>query len=222
MVLPAPGRSLLLFDFAGNLVRSFTGVNLLFHLAAMAATFVLVRSGADWAYYRFVHDSRALQVLAGPAVPMGGLGPVLLIVILFLRGRRGGSDRLVLTAYAMVQTVLASLIITSIYKAVTGRLAPVGPELFDYSMHFQFGLLRAGIFDGWPSGHATTAFAIVALLAQLYPHRTRLIYAAFGIAAYIDIGVSMNIHWLSDAVAGALIGCAIGTCIGKSYRRLQG
>jgi hypothetical protein len=40
-------------------------------------------------------------------------------------------------------------------------------------------------------------------------------------ALYIGLGVSMTIHWFSDFSAGAVLGTAIGTVVGKSYLRCQ-
>ena len=40
-------------------------------------------------------------------------------------------------------------------------------------------------------------------------------------AIYICIGVSTTIHWLSDAVAGGLIGIAIGLTVGKCFIEVE-
>jgi hypothetical protein len=37
-------------------------------------------------------------------------------------------------------------------------------------------------------------------------------------AFYIDLGVSVTIHWFSEFVAGAIIGSVIGTVVGRSFR----
>jgi len=80
--------------------------------------------------------------------------------------------------------------------------------------------MNRGIFDGWPSGHTTNAFAMATTLIELYPHNTKLKWWARTYAVLIGWGVSTNIHWLSDAVAGALIGYAIGKTVGRSFRTL--
>jgi hypothetical protein len=36
----------------------------------------------------------------------------------------------------------------------------------------------------------------------------------------MGIGVSLNVHWASDALAGALIGYAVGKTVGKSFTKL--
>jgi len=40
-------------------------------------------------------------------------------------------------------------------------------------------------------------------------------------ASLIGLGMSISGHWASDVFAGALIGYAIGTTVGKSFRALQ-
>ena len=42
-------------------------------------------------------------------------------------------------------------------------------------------------------------------------------FLAIAYAFYIGIGVSMNIHWFSDFVAGVIIGTVIGVVVGKSF-----
>jgi membrane-associated phospholipid phosphatase len=79
--------------------------------------------------------------------------------------------------------------------------------------------MRKGIFDGWPSGHATTAVSIAASLSEIYPESRESHVVWYGVAAYVAFGVSTNIHWLSDSVAGALVGYSIGKTVGKSYYR---
>jgi membrane-associated phospholipid phosphatase len=52
----------------------------------------------------------------------------------------------------------------------------------------------------------------------LYSKNTKVKTFALLYALYIGVGVSMTVHWFSDFVAGALIGIAIGTVIGKAFR----
>jgi membrane-associated phospholipid phosphatase len=86
---------------------------------------------------------------------------------------------------------------------------------------FQFGFLRGGVFSGWPSSHTTIAFAMAVTLFQLFPKQRWLGYVAITYAFYIGLGVSMTIHWFSDFLAGAIIGMAIGTVVGKTFLRSQ-
>jgi hypothetical protein len=57
-------------------------------------------------------------------------------------------------------------------------------------------------------------------LMELYQDNTDIKIGGWTYASLIGLGVSTNIQWFSDAVAGALIGYAIGTTVGISYRNL--
>lgn len=64
---------------------------------------------------------------------------------------------------------------------------------------------------GWaafPSGHTTIAFALAASLWCIWP-RGRAIYALGAVLVVVGL-IGANYHWLSDIVAGAALGSAIG------------
>jgi hypothetical protein len=58
-------------------------------------------------------------------------------------------------------------------------------------------------------------------LIQLYPDNTAIKIVSLTYASLIGLGASTNIHWAYDAVAGALIGYAIGKTVGTSFRNLM-
>jgi membrane-associated phospholipid phosphatase len=63
-------------------------------------------------------------------------------------------------------------------------------------------------YQSFPSGHATTAFTVASALVALAPRRQRLWLA---IAAGVGASrVLLNAHYLSDVVAGGLIGWEAG------------
>ena len=134
---------------------------------------------------------------------------------------RTKNTRYLRAAFALGQALVIGLLIVSCYKAATGRPPP---ETFedegdegDYSQEFRFGFLRGGIFHGWPSGHTVSAFAMVFTMLALYPNDERLRKGGILYACYIGLGVSSNIHWLSDALAAPLLGMVIGTVVGKHF-----
>lgn len=101
-------------------------------------------------------------------------------------------------------------------KVVTGRASPEAPfptDLLARSQSFAFGIARGGIVEGWPSGHAMTnvamATALIALTPDLRVRAAATGWAAWVVAAVI-FGISGDVHWMSDGVAGALLGCAVG------------
>lgn len=208
----------LFHKFFQNIGRSFTGRNLLLHFAAIFLTFIIVISGLDWFYFISARKD-FLDAILFPAVAVGFFVPIFLPILILLLGKLRGSWKTMNTAWALWQSALLGLFISSIYKALTGRVQPdLSNTLVDISNRFQFGFWEHGIFWGWPSSHTTVAFAMAFALIALYPRNKFIKYFALAYALYVGIGVSINIHWLSEFVAGALIGAAIGFTVGKSFK----
>jgi membrane-associated phospholipid phosphatase len=152
-----------------------------------------------------------------PSAPIGGLVPFVVPLILILSGFITSRARLALTGWAVGQAALIGSLLSSTYKAFTGR---VHPEHFigaDLSHDFRFGWLRGGVFWGWPSSHTTIAFAMAVTVGTLFPKCRWLGWLAIAYALYIGLGVSMTIHWFSDFVAGAILGMVIGVVVGKAF-----
>lgn len=211
------------YKFPQNIVQCFRGANLLWQLLAIALTYVLVTSGFDWFYFE---STRAtwFQTFGFPAAILGFFVPVLIPVGLYGIGRARKSEALKRVSAAMGQAVIVGWLISSFYKAFTGRLHPdLVSQLpsADISHIFNFGPLKNGIFWGWPSSHTTVAFALAAAVITLYPKRKGIVAAAALYALYIGLGVSVTIHWFSDFAAGAIFGTLIGIVVAHSFRDRQ-
>ena len=202
----------------GNVVKSFQGLMLIGHFGAIALTLALVLSGFDWQYFLWTR-SPALRSWLWPAVPIGGLMPIALPLTLFLLGGVGRSDRTRLVGWAIGQAEVIGGIIAAGYKAITGRAHPAYGVGTDLTHVFRFGLLRGGVFWGWPSSHTTIAFAMAVTVFRLFPKQRWLGCSVIAYAFYVGLGVSMSIHWFSDVVAGALIGTAVGVIVGSGFSR---
>jgi membrane-associated phospholipid phosphatase len=219
-----PRFSDLFYNFGNNLTGSFTKDYGIYHLSAIGLSYGLVQSDADWRYHSYMEDNQAIPSIGMSSVIAGGLIPLTVPFYLYFRGKSKNNDQLTYSALAMGQSVIMSLLISSAYKAVTGR---PGPNLFDEADRnnndngeFHFGFLRRGIFEGWPSGHTMNAFAMAGALTEMYRENQTVKIFAWIYASFIGMGVSTNIHWLSDCAAGALIGYSIGKTVGSSFRRL--
>lgn len=89
------------------------------------------------------------------------------------------------------------------FKHVLGRPRP---RLIDDSS--QWGPSFVGGFDAFPSGHTTCAFALAAVLSHYYP-RWRIVF--FVLACLVAAArVVRGSHWITDVVAGALLGIFLG------------
>ena len=212
------------YDIGHNVLSSFKGKNIYLHVLAATLTALIVFSGFDWAYFTAINGSDIGPFL-WPAIALGGLLPIVIPFTLLILGQLRKNRNMTNTAYALAQAALLGLVISSFYKAFTGRIPPHfhGETLLvDMSHGFQFGFMRGGIFWGWPSSHTTVAFATMVTLFVLYPKNTYLRILALCYAFYVGFGVSVGIHWFSEFVAGALVGTAIGMTVGTSFfKRLR-
>ncbi|HUC88739.1 MAG TPA: phosphatase PAP2 family protein [Candidatus Paceibacterota bacterium] len=200
-----------------NIAELYKKRNLLWQIAFIILTYIFVNTGFDWIYYRSTRGA-TLQSTLFPAVILGFLIPVLLPVAMFLYSAIKKSKRMLNAAYAIIQAGLLGLGISSLYKVFTGRMGP--PHFLnsiDTSRMFRFGFLDGGAFQGWPSSHTSVAFAMSVALFTLFPENKFVRYGALLYALYIGIGVSVNIHWFSDFIAGAILGTMIGIAVGKSF-----
>jgi membrane-associated phospholipid phosphatase len=218
----------LFYRFPRNLVAIFSGRNLLWHGAAILMTIAIVAWGGDWAYYRWTR-AEAFFALARPALGLGMLMPVLWPLALLLVGLALKNRRLMSIGWALGQAAILAYLVTSGYKALTGRrpppfhghvgrLALEGPALMDSSHGFQFGFLRGGIFWGWPSGHTTVAFSMAVCLIMFYPKNRFVLFCGLLYGLYIGLSVSVTIHWFSEFAAGAIIGSVVGMTVGRSFQ----
>jgi membrane-associated phospholipid phosphatase len=208
------------FTLPRNIIDCFKGRMILWHVIAIVLTLVLVLSGFDWFYFRSTRGPM-LRSWMFPAAPIGGLVPLVLPLILIASGIIAGRSRITLTGWAIGQAELMGSLISSTYKAFTGRVHPSFTAGPDISHEFRFGLLRGGVFWGWPSSHTTIAFAMAVTVFTLFPKQRWFGLVALVYALYIGVGVSMTIHWFSDFAAGAIVGAVIGVVVGKSFSKCQ-
>ncbi|MFA6432260.1 MAG: phosphatase PAP2 family protein [Candidatus Paceibacterota bacterium] len=200
-----------------NIIEAFRGRNILYHLAAIAITAVLVLSGLDWWYFVATYHAW-LDTILFPAIVLGALLPAIVPLLIITFGWIFRNTRAVMSGWAIGQAGVIGGLISATYKLLTNRVPPPFGELVDVSQGFQFGFMKNDVFWGWPSSHTTIAFAMSVALVMLYPKNKALRYTALLYAFYIGLGVSTSIHWLSEFVAGAIIGTVIGVVVGKSFR----
>jgi membrane-associated phospholipid phosphatase len=207
-----------------HLLGSFTCDYGAEHILAAGASYGIITSGIDWKWYMFAQRNPGVSSAGFVSVGVGGMAPAIVPLGLYVYGRVDRKRDLQVTALALGQSALISVGISSAYKAVTGRRPPddhyAGGR--DFSDDFKAGFLQRGAYDGWPSSHTANAFAMATTLAELYPENTTLKIISYTYATLIGIGVSTNIHWFSDAVAGAMIGYGVGKTVGSDFNVLGG
>lgn len=204
-----------------NVLRSFTRYYGAPHILAILITYVIVVSNFDWHYFVYMQSIDVLHTIFFPAIPIGGIVPIIAPLIVIVAGLLMKRHKVTLTGWALLQAVILGSFISSTYKAFTGRVQPVMNNLVvDSSHQFNFGFFEHGIFWGWPSSHTTIAFAMAVTLVMLFPKHRIVQVLAMLYAFYIGIGISFSIHWFSEFAAGALIGSVIGIVVGSSFKKI--
>ena len=106
-------------------------------------------------------------------------------------------------AFFLFATIGISGIIADIIKPIAGRARPLlwlrdGVYGFD-------PFTRAGfLWNGMPSGHSTTVFALAFSLSFLYP-RLRVLWFFYALVLAAS-RIMVDAHYMSDVCAGALLG----------------
>jgi undecaprenyl-diphosphatase len=116
-------------------------------------------------------------------------------------------DRFIYIARAFIlvfASVVLSGLITDIFKPMIGRARPVLLQKQNIYDFFPFSY-HDWTHQSFPSGHATTGFAVSMALALLWP-RWKWGFIIFAVSIAIS-RLIVNAHFLSDVIAGAVVGC---------------
>jgi undecaprenyl-diphosphatase len=153
----------------------------------------VMRRANNWEAPRWVR----LYVLSATRGGDGWLWYAMGLVILAL----GGKTRFEALGAAGLSSAL-SVVLFSRLKRLTGRRRPC-----QIAPHCWATLLPPDQFS-FPSGHTMTAFAVAVPLSLFYPSLSiGLLFCALSIATS---RIVLGMHFLSDVVAGALIGTGLG------------
>ena len=110
-------------------------------------------------------------------------------------------------------STLATIIIKDQLKFAFGRTWPDtwGPGIVSFVRDGAYGFhfFQSGkSFESFPSGHAAVAGAVLSVASILFP--SLRIICAIGVVM-ADVGlVALNLHFLSDVVAGSFVGLSAG------------
>jgi len=171
----------------------------------LAGGAVLAGAALDKPADRFVskhQDSRAVDA-------WGNVGKAMPVVLAGAAGAAVafGDSRMQNMGIISLQSIAASAGISTLTKRVVGRARP-NEELGTWSR-------SADRSDAsFPSNHAAVAFAAVTPFAQEYDMPW-----LYGVAAVSSMGrVTDRKHWVSDVVAGGVVGYAIGSWLWQAQR----
>ena len=110
---------------------------------------------------------------------------------------------------------------------ITGKALPGIVTELDHTRNLrtdnfsdEFNWFNSNFIAGWPSGHTANAFAAAATISEIYADSLLLKIGVYSYATLIGFGFTLDVHWASEALAGALIGYAVGKTVGKSFSQL--
>ncbi len=177
---------------------------------AAAGAALLAGAALDKPVDRFVKKHQENRVMrtfgnfgkAMPLVLVGGAGAALAF----------GEERAQNIGLISLEAVAASIGITQVGKYAVGRARP-GAEQGAWS---QVDGNRSN--TSFPSGHSAVSFAAVTPFAKEYDAPW-----LYGVAALSSAGrVAARQHWVSDTVAGGVVGYAVGSWLWQSQRENRG
>jgi membrane-associated phospholipid phosphatase len=210
-----------------NLLGAVTynyGINF---VGAGLGTWFFIETGIDWNWRNIAYDNRWLSNCGRPGLYLGYMVPGLIPVVTYTVGHFINDEKLLITSLALVQSLLLTLAIQTPLKMITGRALPGIVNELDHTRNQQtddfsgrFNWFNNNFIGGWPSGHTANAFAAAATIAEIFKDNLWLKIGVYSYAALIGLGVTLDVHWASEAFAGALIGYAVGKTVGKSFSKL--
>ena len=213
-----------------NILNSITCNYGLNFIGAGLTSWIAIESGLDWYWDRLAYNNQIMPRIGNVFNYIGYAVPVLTPLVFYLTGRLTNDTKLQLTAMALTQSIMLTLLIQVPLKVITGRTWPGITDGWDspnskwsnrtddFSKEFNWFSLDG--IGGWPSGHAAHAFSAAATIAQIYHDNLWVKIGVYTYASLLSFGMSMYDHWASDIFAGVFIGLAIGTSVGRSYRNL--
>lgn len=162
----------------------------------------------------WVQDRRSSRSDAVARVFHYGGEPALVFGIpggILAAGFIGGNKNLQRSGGRVLASLVAAGITTATIKAITGRVRPS-----DASDQYTFRPFSQN--DAFPSGHATMAFALATSLSAEIDRSwaTAVLYAGASGTAWSRL--NDHRHWLSDVLAGAMVGITAGNVIEGRWR----
>jgi len=124
----------------------------------------------------------------------------------------GNDKKLQDAAFTSSEALVATGVITTIFKLFVGRSRPDegnGARFFKpFSRYVSF-----------PSGHSASAFAIITPLVYYYPGPLTYMLLLFPASTAIS-RMALNRHWFTDVLTGSVIGVLVGVTLAKWHQDL--
>lgn len=219
-------------ELSGSLAESVQPHSLVLYGAALAATPPLVLWADRPVQDYFQRHDPLTDAFGIAGLWVGGTMPLVLPAGLYAGGLLADQAELATAGAAALQAGALQLIVVHALKWLTDRAGPFpdgDPSKRRWNSEFvrdsdDPAAFNFNPFDltwglRYPSGHTASNVAMVAALSAFYPDESWIPALGYPFAAAIGIGmIEGDYHWLSDIVAGALIGHALGWAVGSHFR----
>lgn len=186
------------------------------------STYVCIVSGIDWNLAKFYNENEVFVWIAAPFVLGGMVIPFIIIGYFYFQQNKEHTGVNKVQFKRSLYAFISTYTIMTLLKVFTNRVdmepfEPLGET--DISNQFRFGFMNSNSWwesfsEGWPSGHTMIAvgmaFAIHPLIRSKFWKSLNIIYPLL-----VAWSVSTAFHWLSDVIAGGLIGIIVGAYIAK-------
>lgn len=187
-------------------------------------TYVLILTGIDWALAKFYNSHEVYVWMAAPFVLGGMFIPIMIIGYYLLKSKSLKQEQYQIQFKRSLYSFILTYVLMTVLKVFTNRIdmepfEPIGTV--DTSGEFRFGFMNSNSWwesfsEGWPSGHTMIAvgmaIAIHPLIESKFWRSINIIYPIL-----VAWSVSTAFHWLSDVIAGGLIGITAGLYYSKQY-----
>ena len=192
--------------------------------SALTAGFV-VRADAkideELALEGYEFSSRPFTEFAKLGKVYDDIGPVNTAIGLSAASLAGGlvlrDKKLLQTSRLLVEASILTQLFTTASKGILGRARPYvdhGPRDFNL---FKFS--RAEEFKSMPSGHVSSAFALMTVIAKQYDHWYVEIPAyTFAVSVAFQRMTTRN-HWASDTMLGGALGYWVSSTLVRKQRQ---
>jgi membrane-associated phospholipid phosphatase len=170
-----------------------------------------------------VHPFRYLTHLGLSGVILWPVGIAIVVLALLYRQHLGrGAPATIAALEVRLALIFVAVAVPSLLATILKRLiGRVRPPMFETQGHLAFEPIGwNAIAQGFPSGHATTAFAAAVVLGVLFPRVRTPLFVLAGLIALSR--VVLGSHYASDAIGGALLGTLVALLIVRAFaaRRL--
>ena len=157
----------------------------------------------------FGHNRRRISLSRDVSLAGSTYGTAGVAAAFYLAGRATGNARARETGILGGEALIDGGIVFSVLKNVARRQRPDHDE--GQGEFFEGG-------HSFPSGHATSAWALATVIASEYRHRRAVQIAAYGLATAVSVSrYTGRNHFLGDVLVGSAIGYGIGRYVYRTH-----